>query len=561
MKIGNLRDLGSLNNVWQKISSQLVTEGTDSYQKLCSHFNGVDAATAYTDPIAGAYTFFGNAQLDTAQKKFGTASLLLDGTSDYVTIPNSSSWDFGSGDFTIDFWIRWNVVPSGTTPSVFLNRYGGWACWYSPDVKCMTFQYAPGNYLLYTQNCWTDPVANTWYHIAGVRSGNSFKWYKNGVLLSSHNMTGITIPNGSSFGIGGRYERTSAWWWLNGWMDEVKVSKGIARWTSDFTLPTKELGESSITISGLNGNLLQNSDFETWSAGASSAPNGWILSGAGASIARESTTIKLGTYSTKLTRGGSNCVLSQTFHEFKGISYWQGKTVTFGCWVYATVANRVRLYLNDGVGETSSAFHSGDSTWQYLSVSRTLASNSTQAQSYVSLEGGDTSAYCDGAICVEGSAAPQTNSFNISNYCLNGDYDIEYMIRCKTIGGAASNYSIYVSLNNDTGTNYGYQGLSAISTSAAAERGTASLLVTLGQLGAIGEVAIGNMSIFAKSGTLRTSISELATKISGTTVTGALVYGAVWNNSVDIITSLTIFSSVANGLGVGTQIELYRRIA
>ena len=80
--------------------------GIDAYTKLCSHFNGADGATDYTDPVAGAATFGGTAQLDTAQKEFGTAALLLDGNSDYVTYPDSDDWSFGTGDFTIDFWIR-----------------------------------------------------------------------------------------------------------------------------------------------------------------------------------------------------------------------------------------------------------------------------------------------------------------------------------------------------------------------------------------------------------------------------------------------------------------------
>ena len=77
--------------------------------KLLLHFDGADAATTIVDSSGNGRpngTAFGNAQIDTAQKKFGTASLLLDGAGDYITIPASTDFDFGAGDFTIDCWIR-----------------------------------------------------------------------------------------------------------------------------------------------------------------------------------------------------------------------------------------------------------------------------------------------------------------------------------------------------------------------------------------------------------------------------------------------------------------------
>jgi len=56
-------------------------------------------------------TAYGNAQIDTAQSKFGGASGLFDGAGDYLSTPDSEDWNFGSGDFTIDFWVRFNSLP------------------------------------------------------------------------------------------------------------------------------------------------------------------------------------------------------------------------------------------------------------------------------------------------------------------------------------------------------------------------------------------------------------------------------------------------------------------
>ena len=151
--------------------------------------------------------------------------------------------------------------------------------------------------------------------------------------------------------------------------------------------------------------LLSNGDFESWVAGTAVAPDGWTASGAGIAIAREATIIKLGTYSTALTRAGTDCSISQLFYTGKGIAYWRGKTVTVGCWVYATVADRARIIIQDGVQAVGSSYHTGDSTWQWLTATRTI--DNSAASIYVALlvENGDTTAYFDGAMLVEGESA------------------------------------------------------------------------------------------------------------------------------------------------------------
>ena len=153
-------------------------------------------------------------------------------------------------------------------------------------------------------------------------------------------------------------------------------------------------------------NLLANGDFESWSAGASAAPDGWTLAGASASVAREASTIKLGTYSTKLTRAGTNCYIKQEISAVKGITYWKGRTITLGCWVWASVAGRVRIILTDNsTWGTGSAYHPGDSAWHWITTTETVGASSIAFGAYLQVDTGDTSAYFDGAICVEGSSA------------------------------------------------------------------------------------------------------------------------------------------------------------
>ncbi|TIQ46361.1 MAG: hypothetical protein E5X49_02025 [Mesorhizobium sp.] len=79
--------------------------------KLLLGFEGADGATSAADesPPQHAMTFIGDAQIDTAQFKFGSSSCLFDGTGDYLSTPNSTDWDLStanSDQFTIDFQVR-----------------------------------------------------------------------------------------------------------------------------------------------------------------------------------------------------------------------------------------------------------------------------------------------------------------------------------------------------------------------------------------------------------------------------------------------------------------------
>lgn len=94
----------------------------DSYTKALLHFNGIDTSTTFRDESGKTWTGGGTAQLDTAQKKLGTASLLLDGNSDYISTPDHADFDVGSGDFTIDFWVRFNAIPGQQETIAFFSQ-------------------------------------------------------------------------------------------------------------------------------------------------------------------------------------------------------------------------------------------------------------------------------------------------------------------------------------------------------------------------------------------------------------------------------------------------------
>lgn len=222
--------------------------GFDSYTKLVSHFNGSNGQTTYTAETGQSFTFIGTAQLSTAQTKFGTASVLLDGDSDYLTLPDSDDWSFADGDFTIDFWIYFNSL-TGEQDFVCHHADGNnyWSCYqqYGSTKLAMDFWIGgvrKGGYILSANAGYS---TGSWYHFAFVRNGSNGLIFINGTRYS---VADGNLTESVAFGTNdvgnvagtikfGAYGTTAN---VNGYMDEVRISKGIARWTSNFTPPTSE---------------------------------------------------------------------------------------------------------------------------------------------------------------------------------------------------------------------------------------------------------------------------------------------------------------------------------
>jgi hypothetical protein len=149
-------------------------------------------------------------------------------------------------------------------------------------------------------------------------------------------------------------------------------------------------------------NLIYNQSFGDWNAGVALAPNYWVLTGAGATIAR-SATVREGVYSAAVTRVGNDCTLGQiTLHANKGIAYWQGRRVTLSMWVNASVAARGYIYIDDGVAVTRSPAHTGVAGWELLTVSAVIAPAATRVEVGGEVRTGNTTVYFDGAMAVEG---------------------------------------------------------------------------------------------------------------------------------------------------------------
>ena len=192
----------------------------------------------------------GNAKLSTSIKKFGTASLALDGTGDYLTVPAQADFEFGTGAWCVEAWV-YNTTTTGSNQIIFDFR--------TADPQLVPTIYIDGatNHLHMSTNgavvidTGASITLNTWTHIAVAKSGTSTKFFKNGIQVGSTYTDNNNYIQGLVT-IGARFNATNG---FNGYLDDIKISKGVPRYTGTFTLPTSQLtGDlSTVLLLTLNG--------------------------------------------------------------------------------------------------------------------------------------------------------------------------------------------------------------------------------------------------------------------------------------------------------------------
>ena len=230
--------------------------GNDSFAKLLVHAN-----TDFADSSAGARlaTKGTGAAIDTATKKLGAGSGKFDGTlNGYVSYPDSDDWDF-TGDFTIDGWVNINYTAGNIYEIASQGNSAGstafWALQFDARTSPTTynglwFSYRDGlgGYIDAYTGSLTGWNPNTWYHIAVARNGSNWYIFRDSVLLTATKNAGGGINDAgssmvnltSSLYIGIEYYNGALSGPYKGNIDELRISKGIARWTGNFTPPSIE---------------------------------------------------------------------------------------------------------------------------------------------------------------------------------------------------------------------------------------------------------------------------------------------------------------------------------
>ena len=219
----------------------------DSYTKLLIHADGANNSNSFTDESGHAVTANGDAKISTTTSKFGGSSAYFDGSGDSLSIPASSDFNIDS-DFTFDFWFKSNSTTRYT--SFFSNEGsgGGWtllmnnANAYAGDIAFYGNGGTPVP-LVTSTGGYND---GNFHHVALVRNGSNWQIYVDGTSRASvtngnNNTAGTTAYIGNNHTFANRD--------FAGYMDEIRISKGIARWTGNFSVPTITYFSSKYTLS------------------------------------------------------------------------------------------------------------------------------------------------------------------------------------------------------------------------------------------------------------------------------------------------------------------------
>ena len=228
-----------------KLTGSTVGDVYFPQTSLLLPFDGSDAATSTSDLSNrnATVTFAGTAQLSTGQSKFGGSSLLLDGNSDYLTI-SDSYWAsaINSGDFTIECWVRYTSLSGnqeliGNRGDSGGDSSNGWAIRKKATANSFILYWYEGgqfNYLNHTQGSQTAISADTWYHIAVTRSGNTWKLFLNGTAEDTVTDSGTIVSSNENRLFIGHFDSL----YTSGYIDDLRITVGQARDTSNFTAPT-----------------------------------------------------------------------------------------------------------------------------------------------------------------------------------------------------------------------------------------------------------------------------------------------------------------------------------
>ena len=229
MSIRRLSGQGLSTKKWLSVALK------DAYYSSVSTLlrgEGANNSTTITDSstVAAPWTAVGGAKISTAEQKFGSSSILFPATAGAYITPNSTSvFNFGTGNYTIEGWIRM-IATTGTYQVVIDIRTGGANIYLLIDAGGVLtgFGSTGGDITL---------TAGTWTHFALCRSSGTLRLFVNGVQSGSNvsdssnmNPTSAT-SNRIGYDSGGAFP-------LNAYLDDLRVTNGVARYTSNFTPPT-----------------------------------------------------------------------------------------------------------------------------------------------------------------------------------------------------------------------------------------------------------------------------------------------------------------------------------
>lgn len=195
------------------------------------NLTGLVTATARGGKVVNKY---GTPTTDTTIKKFGTSSLELNGTTDYIGVGSNNDFGFGTGNYTVEGWFYFDSVAA--TTNLFDFRAGA-----GSDVAPVVYIDAGGELRFYSYSA--DRITGTtlttgqWYHIAVSRDGSNTRLFLDGTLEGTWTVSPVDYGIAKPLIIGATWDAANK---LDGYVDEFRVTKGLARYTVAFTPITSQ---------------------------------------------------------------------------------------------------------------------------------------------------------------------------------------------------------------------------------------------------------------------------------------------------------------------------------
>ena len=231
--------LGSsrITTVVETISIPTAPYTSDANTRLLLNFTN---AGIYDGTMKNNLETVGNAQVSTAVVKYGSGSMFFDGTGDYLYLPSNRNLELGTGDFTLECWVYATSAPSDV--GIFESRTDGNGATTNgftiTAFSSSVIRIFSGSVLISSSGT---SYVNTWCHVAVTRVSGTFNLYINGVSQGT-STTARTLSNTDAVVGGGRYGTTGAVTTsFPGYIDDLRITRGIARYTQNFIPPSVAL--------------------------------------------------------------------------------------------------------------------------------------------------------------------------------------------------------------------------------------------------------------------------------------------------------------------------------
>ncbi len=232
----NEQSVAQRDGIWPSIPPLAPTDPDFANVSLLLHMDGSNGSTTFTDSSSNALTVTanGNAQISTAQSKFDGASGYFDGAGDSLSVASNEAFNL-SNDFTIEFWMYQDATSVQTYPIVFErgteNTVANYGFILDNDTGGGAFFYGnPRSYVSIPSL-----AIATWHHLAIARSGSTVRTFVGGILQSSETVTN-DFTSSALFRIG--TASSGSFNAYKGYVDDFRITKGIARYTANFSPPT-----------------------------------------------------------------------------------------------------------------------------------------------------------------------------------------------------------------------------------------------------------------------------------------------------------------------------------